>query len=145
MIFIFLLSTLNKLIAIIKPQQPEIKSKLSKSLHNTIKTYKNFCSSTIFNMCYATPAQPEIITDSHSMLHSLNLISVKLVEKDFRGLHLRNLNPLLTISFYSTLAQPESHYLHTNWFQRSTPAQTENFADNIIVHYTRTTWFSLHW
>ena len=78
------------------------------------------------------------------MLHSLNLILTKLVENDFRGLHLHNLKSLLTISLCTTLAQPESNYIFTTWFQRLTPAQPKTFPDNIILHYTPTTWILLH-
>ena len=66
------------------------------------------------------------------------------------------------ISFYTTLVQLDSHYICTTWFQgsalaqpdvyyirsiwfhSSTPAQPGIFVDDIIVHYTRTTWISLH-
>ena len=43
------------------------------------------------------------------------------------------------MSFYTTIAQPDSHYITTTLFQGSTPAQPEIFADDIIVYYTHTT------
>ena len=48
------------------------------------------------------------------------------------------------ISLYTTLAQPDFYYISKIWFQDSTPAQPEIFVDDMIVHYTRTTWLSLH-
>ena len=68
------------------------------------------------------------------MPHSLNLIFPKLVENDFRGLHLHNLKSLLIISFYTTLAQPESHYICTTWFQRLNLHNLKSFL--IISFYT---------
>ena len=80
----------------------------------------------------------------HSMLHSLNLIFDKLVENNFRDLHFLNLKSLLTISFYTTLKQPDFLYIYTTWFQRVTSALPEIFADDIIVYHTHTNWFLLH-
>ena len=48
------------------------------------------------------------------------------------------------ISLYTTLAQPDFHYISKIWFQDSTPAQPEIFVDDMVVHYTRTTWLSRH-
>ena len=132
---------------------------------------------------YTTLIQPTRIScwncslQYHSTVHSLNLIFVKLEENDFRELQLHNLKSLPTIWFYTTLAQRNSHYIVTTWFQvlqlhnlkflptilyttltqpdfhyihaasfqGSTPPQSEIFVDNIIVHYNHTIWFSLHW
>ena len=81
---------------------------------------------------------------NHSTLNSLNLIFVGLTGNDFKGLHLHSLESLPIISFYTTLAQLDSHYSHTTWFQGSTPVQPKIFAYNIIVHCTHTTWLTLH-
>ena len=51
---------------------------------------------------------------------------------------------LSTISLYTRLTEPESHCIRTTWFHGSTPGQLGIFADNILVHYTHTTWLSLH-
>ena len=72
------------------------------------------------------------------------------------------------MSLYTTLAQPDFYCISSIWSQDSTPAQSEIFVDNmiylssqkmisevytcttwnlckdVIVHYTRTTWLSLH-
>ena len=81
---------------------------------------------------------------NHSTLHSFNLIFFKLAENDFRGLHLHSLKSLRR--YHRTL---HSHKLTFTtlvkiWFQGSTPAQPEIFVDDIIVHYTRTSWLLLH-
>ena len=46
------------------------------------------------------------------------------------------------LSMYTTLEQPDFSYISKIWFQDSVPAQPEIFLDNMIVHYTRTTWLS---
>ena len=48
------------------------------------------------------------------------------------------------ISLYTTLAQPDFYYISKIWFQDSTPAQPEIFVDDMVLHYTRTTWLSQH-
>ena len=48
------------------------------------------------------------------------------------------------ISLYTTLSQPDFYYISKIWFQDSTAAQPEIFVDDIVVHYTRTTWLSWH-
>ena len=43
-----------------------------------------------------------------------------------------NMKYLWIISLYTTIAQPDSHYIATTWFQGSTPAQPEILTDNLI-------------
>ena len=64
---------------------------------------------------------------------------MKLLESDFRSLHLSNLKPLPTISFYTTHAQADSQYIRPTCCQGSTSTQSKFFAYDIIVHYIRTT------
>lgn len=64
---------------------------------------------------------------------------MKLLESDFRSLHLSNLKPLPTISFYTTHAQADSQYIRPTCCQGSTSTQSKIFAYDIIVHYIRTT------
>ena len=132
------------------------------TLHlDNLKTNKNFlnleitstwptricCSSTIFNMRYATPAQPKIGTDKilqlythslrkwfqrftprnlksflryHCTLHLHNLTFTILEKLDFRILQLHNLKSLSTICLYNALAQPDFYYICTTWVQGST-------------------------
>ena len=111
-------------------QPPLFKGGHSKYGCYTYKTWNHFCQ-------------------YHSMLHSFNLIFVKLTESDFRSLHLQNLISLLTISFYTTLTQLDSHYICTVWFQGSAPVQSEIFARVLLYttfiqpdfYYICTTWF----
>ena len=78
------------------------------------------CSSAIFNMCYATPAQPKL---SPTKLFNATLIQrdfFKLSENDFRGLHLHNLKSLLRYYFtlqlhnltFTTIIQFDFRVLH---------------------------------
>ena len=137
------------------------------------------CSSTIFNMYYATSTQPKIVTDKifllslfqpdffklaendfrglhlhnlkslrryHCTLHSRNLTFATLVQFTFRVLHLHNLKSLPTISLYTTLAQPDFHYICRTWFQSFTLAQPKIFIFMVKWHISRhtgTPWFSL--
>ena len=83
----------------------------------------------------------------HSMLHPLYLIFVKLIENNFRGLHLHNLKFLLTMSLHTTLAQSHFHYICKISCQGSALVQPEIFIFMLkwhILRYTRTPWFSLH-
>ena len=83
----------------------------------------------------------------HCTLHSQNLTFTALVKFDFRIIHLHNLKSLSTIWLYTTLAQPDFHYICTTWFQGSTLAQPEIFISNVKWHisrYTRTPKFYLH-
>ena len=73
----------------------------------------------------------------HSLLYSLDLIFVKLVENDFRDLHLHNLKSLLAILLCTTLAQPESHHSHKKWEEM----EMEIRFLWLWSHYIRTTWF----
>ena len=59
-------------------------------------------------------------------------------------LYLHNLKYLPTKSFYATLIQPDFCLAVRKWFQRFIPVQPNIFAENIILHYACTTWFSLH-
>ena len=43
-----------------------------------------------------------------------------------------------------SLAQTNFYYISKIWFQDSTPAQPEIFVDDMVVHYTPTTWLSRH-
>ena len=63
----------------------------------------------------------------HSMLHSLNLIFIKLVENDLWGLHFHNLKSLLKISLYTMFAQRDLHCNRATRFLDSTLAQPEDF------------------
>ena len=118
----------------VTPQQPEIKSKLSKSLHNTSTTYKNLLFiKNIFNISYATHVQLEIDTENIILRYPLNLIFVKLVENNFRALHLKNLKSLSTISFCTTLAQYDFHYIRTTWFQGSRQVSKLSCCQNYIT------------
>ena len=76
----------------------------------------------------------------HSMLHSLNLIFIKLVENDLWGLHFHNLKSLLKISFYTMLAQRDLHCNRTTRFLDSTSAQPEDF----ISLCGKVTYFTLY-
>ena len=88
----------------------------------------------------------------HCTLHSHNLTFTTSVKFDFRILHLHNLKSLSTIWLYTTLAQPDFHYICTTWFQGSTLAQPEIFISmvkwnisrctrNPNFHYIRKKWF----
>ena len=76
----------------------------------------------------------------HCTLHSHNLTFTTLVKFYFRILHLHNLKSSSTIWLYTTLAQPDFHYICTTWFQGSTLAQPQIFISMIKWHiscYTR--------
>ena len=51
---------------------------------------------------------------------------MKLLESDFRSLHLSNLKPLPTISFYTTHAQADSQYIRPTCCQGSTSTQSKS-------------------
>ena len=152
----------------VTPWQPEIKSKLSKSLNNINITYKSLyflCAtlhlynlkSVLTKLFNATLIQPDFFTLSendfrglhlhnlkslrryHCTLHSHNLTFTTSVKFDFRILHLHNLKSLSTIWLYTTLAQPDFHYICTTWFQGSTLAQPEIFISMVKWNISRCT------
>ena len=119
-------------------------------------------------MCYATTAQPKIVTDKiiqrythsiwffkltendfkglhlrnlkslrryHGTLHLHNLTFTKLVQFAFRILHLHNLKSSPTIWFYTTLAQPDFHFIRTTWLRDSALAQPEIFIFMVKVKW----------
>ena len=84
----------------------------------------------------------------HCTLHSHYLTFTTLVQYNFRVLHLHNLKSLSTVLLYTTLAQPDFHYISTTWFQSSTLVQPEIFIFMVkwdVSLDTRTSLFSLHW
>ena len=77
----------------------------------------------------------------HFTVHSHNLTFNTLVQFDFWILYLHNLKLMSTIWLYTTLAQPNFHYIGTNWFQGPTLAQPEIFIFMVKWHislHTRT-------
>ena len=86
----------------------------------------------------------------NSVLRSLKLIFFKRVENYFRCLHLDNLKPLPALSSWTTLAQPDFHYIHVCIqynFQSLILAESWIFVFMLKWHILRGTlppWFLLH-
>ena len=95
-------------------------------------------------MCYATPVQPKIGTDKIIQRYTHSTLFFYALRKLFQRFTPAQPEIFAKISLYTTLAQPDFHYISKIWFQDSTPAQPEIFVDDMVVHYTRTTWLSLH-
>ena len=115
-------------------------------------------------MCYATPAQPEIITENTILrfTHSAWFQRFTLAQLEiFAGNNILHYNQTICTSwfqgstpaqpeifvriwFYTTLEQPDFNYIRTTWFHCSTPTQPETVVDEIIVHCTHTALISLH-
>ena len=77
----------------------------------------------------------------HCTLHSRNLTFTTQVKFYFRIRHLHNLKSLSTGWLYTTVAQPDIHYICTAWFQGSALAQPEICISKVKWHisrYTRT-------
>ena len=78
------------------------------------------CSSAIFNMCYATPAQPKSLPTKLFNATPIQTDFFKLSESDFRGLHLHNLESWRRDHFtlhshnltFTTLVQFDFRVLH---------------------------------
>lgn len=81
------------------PSQPEIKS--NNTLHNSNTTYKILL---FINMCHWNRYR-----QYHSMVYSLNIIFVKLVENSFRCLHLRNTFSDNIILHYTSITWSSRH------------------------------------
>ena len=115
-------------------------------------------------MCYATTAQPEIITENTILrfTHSAWFQRFTLAQLEiFAGNNILHYNQTICTSwfqgstpaqpeifvriwFYTTLEQPDFNYIRTTWFHCSTPTQPETVVDEIIVHCTHTALISLH-
>ena len=80
---------------------------------------------------------------NYSTLHSFSLI-FDAFRKWFQGFTIAQHEIFAKISLYTTLAQTNFYYISKIWFQDSTPAQPEILVDDMVVHYTRTTWLSRH-
>ena len=90
-------------------------------------------------MCYATPVQPKISIDKITQRWFFYAL-----RKWFQRFTPAQPEILAKISLYTTLGQADFYYISKIWFQDSTPAQPEIFVDDMVVHYTHTTWLSLH-
>ena len=95
-------------------------------------------------MCYAIPAQPKIGTDKIIQRYTHPNWFLYALRKWFQKFTLAQLEIFAKISLYTALAQPGFYYISKIWVQDSTPAQPQIFVDDMVVHYTRTTWLSLH-
>ena len=95
-------------------------------------------------MCYATPVQPKIGIDKIIQRYTHSTWFFHALRKWFQRFTPAQPEIFAKISLYTTLAQPDFHYISKIWFQDSTPAQPEIFVDDMVVHYTRTTWLSRH-
>ena len=95
-------------------------------------------------MCYTTPVQPKIGTDKIIQSYTHSAWFFYGLRKWFQGFTSAQPEIFAKISLYTTLAQPDFYYISKIWFQDSTPAQPEIFVDDMVVHYTRTTWLSRH-
>ena len=95
-------------------------------------------------MCYATPVQPKIGTDKIIQRYTHSTWFFYALRKWFQRFTPAQPEIFAKISLYTTLAQPDFYYISKIWFQDSTPAQPEIFVDDMVVHYTRTTWLSRH-
>ena len=78
-----------------------------------------------------------------STLHSFNLIFSR-VQKMISEVYTCTTWSLCKDIIVTTLAQPGFYYISKIWFPDSTPAQPEIFVDDMVAHYTRTTWLSRH-
>ena len=78
-----------------------------------------------------------------SILDQRNTNLGKYIIAEKHSLHPENVKESEKNSHLS-LAQPDFYYISKIWFQDSTPTQPEIFVDDMLVHYTRTTWLSLH-
>ena len=95
-------------------------------------------------MCYTTPVQPKIGTDKIIQCYTHSAWFFYALRKWFPRFTPAQPKIFAKISLYTTLAQPDFYYISKIWFQDSTAAQPEIFVDDMVVHYTRTTWLSWH-
>ena len=80
---------------------------------------------------------------NYSTLHSFSLIFLRF-QKMISGVHNCTTWNLCKDIIIHSLAQTNFYYISKIWFQDSTPAQPEIFVDDMVVHYTPTTWLSRH-
>ena len=95
-------------------------------------------------MCYATPVQHKIGTDKIIQRYTHSTWIFYTFRKWFQTFTPAQPEIFAKISLYTKLVQPDFSYISKIWFQDSTPAQPEIFGDDMVVHYTRTTWLSRH-
>ena len=95
-------------------------------------------------MRYATPVQPKIGTDKIIQRYTHSAWFFYALRKWFHRFTLAQPEIVAKISLYTTLAQPDFYYIRKIWFQDSTPGQLKIFVDDMVVHYTHTTWLSRH-
>ena len=95
-------------------------------------------------MYYATPVQPKIGTDKIIQRYTHSTWFVYALRKWFQMFTPWQLEIFVKISLYTSPTQPDFYYINKIWFQDSTPAQPEIFVDDMVAHYTRTTWPSRH-
>ena len=95
-------------------------------------------------MCYVTPVQPKIGTDKIIQCYTHSTWFFYALRKWFQSFTTAQPEIFANISLYTTLAQPDFYYISKIWFQDSLPAQPEIFVNDMVVHYTRTTWLSQH-
>ena len=96
-------------------------------------------SSTIFNMCYATPVQPKIGTDKISERCTHSTWFFYALRNDFRGWHLHNLTSLQR--YHCTL---HSHNLAFTTFVQLEISGLYTCTTWNLYLYGKVTYFTLH-
>ena len=95
-------------------------------------------------MCCATPVQPKTGTDKIIQRYTHSTWFFHALRKWFQRFTPAQPEIFEKISLHTTLAQPDIYYVSRILFQNSTPARREVFVEDMVVHYTCTTWLSRH-